>query len=149
MSALDNVGSTAIPVEIVRALTVVLPCVQETYDGFWSQILAWLPKLWSSLSFRIDDEVALLHGTLKLLAMLRRLVAEESNDDLVDAWKESEASMGNGLINLLQLLRGMYFSTSQGISIHCCFLHPPQQKSTGLSVQLGMKLLKRHNCSTL
>jgi len=44
-----------------------------------------------------------VHASLKLYAQLRRLTQEdEPNDDLLDAWNESEQLVADGLANLLK-----------------------------------------------
>lgn len=44
-----------------------------------------------------------MHASLKLYAQIRKLTqAEEANDDLIDAWKDTEQLIANGLINLLK-----------------------------------------------
>lgn len=91
--------------EILRALIIVLPCVKETYDEFWGQLLALLPRFWSR-PFEADDEIPLLHASLRLLSTLRGLVGQNSNDDLVDSWKENERSISEGLLGLLKGLQG-------------------------------------------
>ena len=91
---------------MIRALNVVLPSIKETYDDFWQELLAELPKIWSATSVKSDDAVPLLHASLRLLSTLRGLVSEESNDDLVDCWRENEDTIGDGLLSLLQLLHG-------------------------------------------
>jgi hypothetical protein len=91
--------------EILRALNVVLPYVKETYDEFWGQLLALLPRFWSR-PFASDDEVPLLHASLRLLSTIRGLVAQESNDDLVDSWNENERSISDGLLEILKKLQG-------------------------------------------
>lgn len=49
------------------------------------------------------SSIPFIHASLKLYAQLRNLTqAEEPNDDLVEAWKETEQPIANGLINLLK-----------------------------------------------
>ena len=44
-----------------------------------------------------------MHASLKLYAQLRALTRiEDPNDDLLEAWKETEQDIANGLINLLK-----------------------------------------------
>jgi len=105
VTALGRSSSVSTSAEILRALIVVLPCVKETYDEFWGQLLALLPQIWSR-PVESDDGVPLLHASLRLLSTLRGLVAQESNDDLVDSWKENERSISDGLLGLLKKLQG-------------------------------------------
>ena len=106
VQALGNLPSLTLRAEITRALNVVLPCIKETYDDFWADLLVGLPTTWSSLSLEIDDAIPLLHASLRLLSMLRGLVSEESNDDLVDSWRENEGLISDGLLRLLKLGQG-------------------------------------------
>ncbi|KAK1916221.1 hypothetical protein P3342_004037 [Pyrenophora teres f. teres] len=101
----------ALPVkaELCRALTVLLPLMSDTYSGDWSIILNALAAIWSSTKeleaneSGMDSAIPLVHASLKLYAKLRTLTEdEETNDDLLEAWKEMEQPMADGLINLLK-----------------------------------------------
>lgn len=105
VTALGRSSSLSTFAESLRTLNVILPHVRETYDEFWGQLLALLPRCWSR-PFESDDDVPLLHASLRLLSTIRGLVAQESNDDLVDSWKENEASISDGLLGLLKRLQG-------------------------------------------
>lgn len=51
----------------------------------------------------IDSPIPFVHASLKLYAEMRELTQiEDPNDDLLDAWKETEQPVANGLINLLK-----------------------------------------------
>lgn len=103
VTALGNLPSMSIRAEIMRALNTILPYIKETYNDFWSEILTELPKTWSTSSIKSDESIPLIHTSLRLLSTLRRLANEESNDDLVDSWKENEKATSDGLLGLLQL----------------------------------------------
>lgn len=87
----------------------MLPYMNDIYGSHWSDILSYLTELWSgtkSLGTNPDDLLPVLHASLKLLHVLRRLESnEDANDDLQDAWKEAEEAIARGLINLLKQAR--------------------------------------------
>ncbi|KAF2083345.1 RING zinc finger protein-like protein [Saccharata proteae CBS 121410] len=97
--------------ETYRALMVLLPLMKDIYGSHWTEILGSLTSFWSSepkttgesASAAFEDDLALIHASLKLYAVLRTLKKEdEANDDLVDAWKEAEPAASSGLVNLLK-----------------------------------------------
>lgn len=104
-------GQVAQPIkaELCRSLTVLLPLISDRYGDQWNDILHALAATWSTTSeleaneSGMDSPIPLLHASLKLYAQLRTLTqAEEPNDDLVDAWKETEQLVADGLINILK-----------------------------------------------
>ncbi|RMZ66379.1 ring zinc finger [Pyrenophora seminiperda CCB06] len=101
--------SLPVKAELCRALTVLLPLMSDTYSGDWSTILNALVAIWSSIKeleaneSGMDSPIPLVHASLKLYAKLRTLTQdEETNDDLIEAWKEMEQPVAGGLINLLK-----------------------------------------------
>ncbi|KAH7392198.1 hypothetical protein DE146DRAFT_661887 [Phaeosphaeria sp. MPI-PUGE-AT-0046c] len=97
-----------IKAELCRALIVLLPSMSDMYGDHWSSILSSLAASWAAIA-KLDDQrgvespIPFVHASLKLYAQLRTLTqAEEPNDDLLDAWKETEQSVADGLINLLK-----------------------------------------------
>ena len=99
----------SVKAELCRALTVLLPLMSDTYSGDWSTILNALAGIWSSAKeleaneSGIDSRIPLVHASLKLYAKLRTLIQdEETNDDLLEAWKEMEQPIADGLINVLK-----------------------------------------------
>jgi hypothetical protein len=98
-----------IKAELCRALTVLLPLMSDMYGEHWSDVLNSLSATWMSTDELEEKEsgmaspIPFVHASLKLYAQLRSLTqAEEPNDDLVEAWKETEQAVANGLINLLK-----------------------------------------------
>ena len=121
VTQLGSLSSAPTRAEMIRALNIVLPCIRGTYDDIWGELLIQLPKFWSSLSVESDDEIPLLHASLRLLSMLRGLVTQDSNDDLVDSWKENEESINVGLLGLLKLLQGRWhlaYKASKSLTYH-------------------------------
>jgi hypothetical protein len=95
--------------ELCRALTVLLPLVGDMYGDQWAGILGALASIWSTTTeleaneSGMDSPIPLIHASLKLYAQLRTLTqTEEPNDDLLDAWKENEQPVADGLINILK-----------------------------------------------
>lgn len=105
----ENQVPQSVKAELCRAFLVLLPVIGDRYGDHWSSILNALAKIWSATTeletneSGMDSPIPLVHASLKLYAQLRTLVqAEEPNDDLVDAWKETEQSVADGLINVLK-----------------------------------------------
>ncbi|KAF1963832.1 hypothetical protein CC80DRAFT_398192 [Byssothecium circinans] len=103
--------SSGIPVraEVCRALTVLLLIMADMYGEHWGQILTSLAASWSATQeleeneSGMDSPIPFVHASLKLFAQLRSLtVIEDPNDDLLDAWKENEHAVPEGLLNLLK-----------------------------------------------
>ncbi|OAL43985.1 RING zinc finger protein-like protein [Pyrenochaeta sp. DS3sAY3a] len=95
--------------ELCRALLVLLPIISDMYGEHWGDILHYFATSWSATQQLeenqsvIESPIPLVHASLKLYAQLRTMKqAEEPNDDLVDAWKETEQPIADGLINLLK-----------------------------------------------
>jgi hypothetical protein len=95
--------------ELCRALSALLPLMSDMYGEHWTDILSSLAATWTTTNELEENEsgmnspIPFVHASLKLYAQLRTLTqVEEPNDDLVDAWKEKEQSVANGLINLLK-----------------------------------------------
>jgi hypothetical protein len=98
-----------IKAELCRSLAVLLPIISDRYGDHWGNILNALAAIWSATTeletneSGMDSPIPLVHASLKLYAQLRTLVqAEEPNDDLLDAWKEVEQPVADGLINVLK-----------------------------------------------
>lgn len=95
--------------ELCRALSVLLPLMSDMYGEHWGEILMSLASTWAATqNFEeheswMDSPIPFVHASLKLYAQMRKLTqAEEPNDDLVEAWEQSEQPVANGLINLLK-----------------------------------------------
>ena len=111
--SLGTPPSIAVTTEIFRALSQILSPLASTYGSFWESIFQVLQQLWSSEETIDDARLPMTHASLKLLSALRYINHEESNDDLQDAWKDHEASMTQGMINLLHVLRNFSDETHQ------------------------------------
>lgn len=114
---LKGISSKSIRAEILTSLRAILPPIKDIYDNFWAKIIDFVLELWSSQNQVGDDDIPILHSSLRLFQTLKRLGNEESNDDLEDAWKEKQGLMLEGLLNLLELLQGKLFCTHFNVSI--------------------------------
>ena len=101
-------GMTPVPVrsEILRALNTVLPCIKDTYETFWGDILELLPVMWSSLESGSDENIPLIYTSLRLLSTLRKVVTQGSNDDLEESWRDNDGPISDSLIRLMRQLQG-------------------------------------------
>jgi hypothetical protein len=99
----------SIKAEICRALTVLIPIMGDMYGEHWNDTLSALAAAWGATQELKEDglgtrsPIPFAHASLKLYAQLRSLTQlDEPNDDLIDAWKETEQPIADGLINLLK-----------------------------------------------
>lgn len=111
-----GISSLAIKTEILKILKVVLPPIKEIYDNFWARVIELVRESWIFNTQISDDEIPNLHASLRLFSTLKRLSAEESNDDLQDTWTDEKGSLFEGLLGLLKKL--------QGISLNCSLQRP-------------------------
>ncbi|KAK5114496.1 hypothetical protein LTR62_002431 [Meristemomyces frigidus] len=107
------VGDYIIQAEICKVLSCLFPAMADMYGEHWSQVLEYLHSTWSTLVEQSADETQreqqtlLTHGSLKLLATLRRVaVTEDPNDDLVDALKEKQHHIYTDLVAMLKSANG-------------------------------------------
>lgn len=92
--------------EIFRALIVALPFIKDLYGDFWEGSISLLPKMWSSSQDSKDIDIPLINASLRLLAVLRALATQDSNDDLQESWTDSVAILNGGLVRLLKYMQG-------------------------------------------
>ena len=96
--------------EVVKVLALILPFVEDIYGEHWGQILSFLYTLWHD-PIRLPDDMALLHASLRLYSRLHAMTkTEEPNDDLIDAWKDSQKKLESGL----QVALGAFNTYQQG-----------------------------------
>lgn len=105
----DDEAPRNVKAELCRAMMTLLPLMSDMYGEHWVDILRALAATWKETKELEENEsgydspVPHIHASLKLYAQLRSLLQdEEHNDDLVDAWKETEQDVAHGLINLLK-----------------------------------------------
>ncbi|EER26661.1 C3HC4 type (RING finger) zinc finger containing protein [Coccidioides posadasii C735 delta SOWgp] len=92
--------SLKLETEVLKTLTTVLPHIKEIYGSHWTDIFVLLESLWQS-SKESDEYLPALHASFRLFACVRDLATGESNDDLEDAWAESQKGLAEVLIGLL------------------------------------------------
>lgn len=92
--------------EIFRALVVALPYIKGLYGDFWEGIIGIIPKVWSQLQGFKDSDIPRINASLRLLAVLRALATQDSNDDLQESWTDSVTTVHDGLIVLLKYMQG-------------------------------------------
>ena len=76
--------------------------IKDIYESFWSDIINVLINVWSLDKDTSDDNLPLIHATLRLCATLRGLTTKEPNEDLLEYWTEKETVMMDGLISLVK-----------------------------------------------
>jgi hypothetical protein len=95
--------STSIKTEGFKALSMILRPLSEIYGSHWTESIEVLSSTWEEISGG-DAGLPVLHSSLRLFAVLRDLVTNDANDDLVDAWKEFKQDLFESLISTLNKL---------------------------------------------
>lgn len=116
--------STATKAEVCKSLSVLMPAMSDMYGEHWTQILSCVATAVgegciSDQGPEVDEyRLPLVHAALKLYGTLRRLKAgDDPNDDLIDAWRESEASMSKAMLDLLRQDQGVADDLHQPLKI--------------------------------
>ncbi|KAI5363949.1 Putative E3 ubiquitin-protein ligase listerin [Septoria linicola] len=106
---LGSDASLILKAEVCKALTSLLPAMADMYGEHWAQIVSSLVSFWSTATNAppdtetVESSILVKHSTLKLHAALRKLsVGDEPNDDLVEALKDNQDTLQDGLISLLK-----------------------------------------------
>jgi hypothetical protein len=124
---LENMATpSAVRGEVCRALATLLPLMSDIYGEHWGSILRALATSWQKAAeletesgmdryvarpnlsqsvqmLTTSSPIPYVHASLKLYALLRPLTkSEDPNDDLLEAWEETEQDVAAGLINLLK-----------------------------------------------
>ena len=107
--------STSIKTETFKALSLMLRPLSEIYGSHWSESIEVLSSTWKEIGGG-DAGLPVLHSSLRLFAVLRDLVKNDANDDLVDAWKDSKQDLFESLVSTLNKL-GM---SSESMSTYIC-----------------------------
>ncbi|KAI7460887.1 hypothetical protein KC357_g8860 [Hortaea werneckii] len=122
--ALKTETTGKLKAEICKAMTVLLPGMQDMYGEHWMQVLSYIISVWftgDGLGGEqgVDDgRVLLAHASLKMFMTLSRLSkAEEANDDLVDAMKEEGGRMHDALVTLLKSENGVSDESHQPLML--------------------------------
>lgn len=95
--------------EVCRALTSLLPLMSDLYGEHWADILNALSTAWTrtielqNTDATSNSPIPFTHTSLKLFAQLRTLTqTKDPNDDLLEAWNDTEQSVVKGLVTLLK-----------------------------------------------
>ncbi len=103
--------STVVPIHVLtetqKVLMSVLSPLREIYGVFWQQLLDIVLQTWSRSDPEDDYQVPPLFTSLRLFEQLKTLNSRKSNDDLHDAWAETQASLDKGLLKLMVDLQGI------------------------------------------
>lgn len=92
---------------MLKILKFAMVPIKEIYGVFWEELIDLVQRTWSLLDKITDEEIPLLHASLRLYEQLKRLKYQESNDDLQDAWSENQILLDKCLLKLLICLQGM------------------------------------------
>lgn len=107
ISQSHDMSGIPIQTEMMKILKVVVTPIKEIYGVHWEELINLVQRTWSLLDKIRDEEIPLLHASLRLFEQLKRLKNQESNDDLQDVWSENGISLNKGLLKLLICLQGM------------------------------------------
>jgi len=119
----DESSGPVITAETCKALTLLLPAMRDVYGDHWAIIIEFMVKLWENMpelnrKTASSSIVSLVHASLKMLVMLRKLVKDaNSNDDLKDAWQDSVPKLSSGLMHILAQLGPVPDEDNQPLSI--------------------------------
>jgi E3 ubiquitin-protein ligase listerin len=105
----DGSFPVALKAETCRLLSYLLILMKDIYGEHWEILLSFITTFWSSAN-RVDAgasqeqaNLPIIHASMKLYSTLESLsMDDEPNDDLIDAWKDTEESAAKGLITLLK-----------------------------------------------
>ncbi|MCJ1260822.1 hypothetical protein MMC22_000685 [Lobaria immixta] len=101
----DGMLGISIQTEMMKILKVAIKPIKEIYGVFWEELIDLVQRTWALLDKIRDDDIPLLHASLRLFEQLKRLRHQESNDDLQDAWSENQTLLDKGLLKLLLCLQ--------------------------------------------
>lgn len=105
---LEGASTMALRAEVCKTLSLLIHGIQDMYGEHWSQLLDFLCKFWTSEhepsnEAEHEERILLVNASLRLYCALNKLrKKEESNDDLVDSWKEHQDELAQGLMKLLK-----------------------------------------------
>lgn len=102
---LDTGIDNALRAEVAKALSAMLPAMDDIYGEDWARILTEISNIWSASSSASAGEnaIALTNATLRLYAMLLKLSkGEDASEDIGEALKDQQAQLSRGLLALLK-----------------------------------------------
>jgi E3 ubiquitin-protein ligase listerin len=108
--------SLAIQAESLKSLTHVLPFISDVYGSHWQDILIVLEATVNDPAS--DQSLQWTHACLKMIATLKSLSKDDSNDDLTDSWEAwSETGLPRTLVNMLHSFHQDKYRVNQPRSI--------------------------------
>jgi E3 ubiquitin-protein ligase listerin len=107
----DGTPNTLIS-EILKLLYHVFGLISEIYGEHWEEILDVLVHLWAHEN-DLNDDLPVLHSSLRLYGRLKSLVKGLANEDLVEAWEKAFSSCVTGLLRVLKLFEEPSFGANQ------------------------------------
>ncbi|KAL9095409.1 MAG: hypothetical protein Q9165_002280 [Trypethelium subeluteriae] len=94
-----------IQAETFRALGGTIRHMKDMYGSHWSEILHAILGTWKRCMQERRGRLPLLHASLRLFGTLRSLSEDQdANDDLLDAWKDTQTAAAGTLISVLKSL---------------------------------------------
>ncbi|KAF2236294.1 hypothetical protein EV356DRAFT_482442 [Viridothelium virens] len=95
----------SIQAETLRALVGTIGYMKDMYGSHWPDILHAILGVWKRCIREGKGRLPLLHASLRLFGTLRSLSEDQDvNDDLLDAWKDTQTAAAGTLISVLKSL---------------------------------------------
>ncbi|EMC95750.1 hypothetical protein BAUCODRAFT_34518 [Baudoinia panamericana UAMH 10762] len=119
--SVQNAVDPVISSETCKALTLLLPGMQDMYGEHWAQCVSYIIKTWATMKPEhepTDGWTLVMNSTLRLHSVLRKLSKhEDPNDDLLDALKDHERDLSTGLVGLLLTRSGVSDGSNQPLLV--------------------------------
>ena len=103
-------ASASFNAEAYKTLIAMLPHIKDVYGSFWADLIDVVLNEWTQMAASMDEEIPSIHASLRLYAVLRELAADDSNDDLLDCWREQQTAIIDGLLSLMKTHSSRYFT---------------------------------------
>lgn len=99
----ENLNSLDIRSEVFKLLRSVLRPLNEIYGSHWADSIEMLNTTWKEISGG-DAALPVLHSSFRFFSVIKRLVQEQGNDDLIDSWAESKNELFGSIVSILHKL---------------------------------------------
>ena len=99
VSFLNDDPTAALRVEILRALEKTVPALVDIYDDFWESIIQ---QAIIAMNNNGLSQLTTVHASLRLFAVLKRMLRGEPNEDLQEAWTKLEPDINQSYLDFLQ-----------------------------------------------
>lgn len=87
--------------ELFKAMAILLKQMRDIFGSHWNDSIMTLVSTWKSVNGN-DESLPIIHSSLRLYACLNKLALGENNEDLEEAWSESQGQLAEGLVSILQ-----------------------------------------------